>query len=179
MPDYQKGKIYKLVSLVSNEIYIGSTIRPLYERKGHHISAYKACLKEKKYKCCYSYKLIEKGDVDIILIENYPCNNKEELHARERYHIENNDCINIRFPIKTKEEILERKKKYWKDNYDYLYGLVKTDKLQNPEKYKEKYKKIYLLKKDKRYICECGSDIKLGSKYDHFQSNKHKKYINI
>lgn len=178
MPDYQKGKIYKLVSLVSNEYYIGSTIRPLYERKGNHISTYKAWLKDKKYNVCHSYKLIEKGDVDIILIENYPCNSREELYARERYHIENNDCINIRLPIKTKEEILERKKKYWKDNYDHLYGLIKTDKLQNPEKYKEKYKNKYQLSKDKRFVCDCGSDIKLNNKYEHFQSNKHKKYIN-
>jgi hypothetical protein len=179
MPDYGKSKIYKLISLVSNEIYIGSTTRPLSLRKGSHISSYKAWLLNKeKYKVCCSYKLIEKGDIDIILIENHPCNSKEELHARERYHIENNDCINIRLPIKTKEEIREMKRKYWEDNYDYLYGLIKKDKIENPEKYKQFYKNKYQLSKDKRFVCDCGSDIKLNNKYEHFQSNKHKKYIN-
>jgi hypothetical protein len=32
MPDYQKGKIYKLWSPQGNEIYIGSTINPLAKR---------------------------------------------------------------------------------------------------------------------------------------------------
>jgi predicted GIY-YIG superfamily endonuclease len=38
MPDYQKGKIYKLWSPQGNEIYIGSTINPLAKRLGHHKS---------------------------------------------------------------------------------------------------------------------------------------------
>jgi hypothetical protein len=33
--------------------------------------------------------------VDIVLIKKYPCNDKAELHARERYFIESNNCANI------------------------------------------------------------------------------------
>ncbi len=41
MPDYQKGKIYKLYS-VSNEelVYYGSTIQPLNVRLSRHIREY-------------------------------------------------------------------------------------------------------------------------------------------
>ena len=177
MLDYQNSKIYRLVSLETNEIYIGSTVRSLSIRKSSHISSYKAWLLNKNSPVCHSYKLIEKGDIDIFLIENYPCNNKEELHARERFHIENNDCINIRLPIKTKEEIAEYKKKYWEDHAEHLYEWRKQDKLNNPKKYKEKNRKAYEMRKDKRFICECGSDIKLSGKAEHFQSEKHKIYI--
>ena len=33
-------------------------------------------------------------DVKIILVENFPCNPIYELHARENYYIENNECVN-------------------------------------------------------------------------------------
>jgi hypothetical protein len=177
MPDYQKAKIYKLISLETNEFYIGSTVRSLSHRKGGHISSYKAWLLNKKSPVCHSYKLIEIGDVDIILIENYPCNNKEELHSRERFHIENNKCINIKLPIVTKKDIAERQKKYWQDNAEYFHKWRKQDKLDNPDKYKEKNKRAYEISKPKRFICECGSNVKLHGKNEHFQSDKHKNFF--
>jgi hypothetical protein len=36
MPDYKNGKIYKLWSPEGDEIYIGSTIQPLYARLSAH-----------------------------------------------------------------------------------------------------------------------------------------------
>jgi predicted GIY-YIG superfamily endonuclease len=74
MPDYQKGKIYKLWSPQGNEIYIGSTINPLAKRLGHHKSHYNNC--NSKY-------LFENYDVvKIELIEEYPCNNKMEIDVK-------------------------------------------------------------------------------------------------
>jgi Uri superfamily endonuclease len=70
MPDYQKGKIYKLWSPQGNEIYIGSTVNSLAKRLGHH----------KTDSRCNSKYLFENYDVvKIELIEEYPCNNKMEL----------------------------------------------------------------------------------------------------
>jgi hypothetical protein len=53
-----------------------------------------------------SYKLFEDygiNNIDIILVENYPCNNKYELEAKERWYIENNDSINKNIPTRTKK----------------------------------------------------------------------------
>ena len=36
MPNYQNGKIYKLVSPHTDEIYIGSTVARLCKRFGNH-----------------------------------------------------------------------------------------------------------------------------------------------
>lgn len=53
-----------------------------------------------------SYKLIELGDIDIILLENYPCKDKNELHARERYYIEQykDSIVNKVIPTRTIQE---------------------------------------------------------------------------
>jgi hypothetical protein len=84
MPDYSKGKIYKLWSPQGGEKYIGSTTETLARRKQTH-----------KRLNCSSKILFEKyDDVRIELIEEYPCKNKMELNRREGEHIRNNDCVN-------------------------------------------------------------------------------------
>jgi predicted GIY-YIG superfamily endonuclease len=80
MKDYSKGKIYKIVDESNGDVYIGSTINSLDLRfRTHQIFKY-----YNKLKC----------NCKIILIEDYPCNNKRELEMREQYFIDNTDCIN-------------------------------------------------------------------------------------
>lgn len=128
---YDNGKIYKLIDNTNGNIYIGSTIQPLYKRKSQH--------KEDR-NTCKSKLIIENGDYDIILIENYPCKSKEELLMRERYYIESIDCINKQLPGRTgaewyqdnKERILEKAK-----------NKVKTDEIKE---YQKEYQKEYYQK---------------------------------
>jgi predicted GIY-YIG superfamily endonuclease len=84
MSKYQNSKIYKLVSPHTDEIYIGSTT----QRLCHRLSGHKSDCKKIKNKSTSS-KLFELGEVKIILIEECPCDNKEQLLKRERHHIEN------------------------------------------------------------------------------------------
>ena len=44
MPNYQNGKIYKLVSNISNDIYIGSTVNKLSHRLNKHKSKANKCV---------------------------------------------------------------------------------------------------------------------------------------
>ena len=37
-------------------------------------------------------------------METVPCETKNELHKRERYHIEKNVCVNKVVPLRTKHE---------------------------------------------------------------------------
>jgi len=99
MNKYQRAKIYKIVSNAVPDVYIGSTCEPyLSNRLAGHRGNYKRYLNGKS-PCCSSYKILGTNDYDIILIEQYPCNNKEELHARERYWIEiTKNCVNKRSP---------------------------------------------------------------------------------
>ena len=65
MPNYQDGKIYKLVSNISSDIYIGSTINKLSHRLNVH--------KCKNNKCVSKQLFANDAVVQIILIEMFPC----------------------------------------------------------------------------------------------------------
>mmetsp|Transcript_51460 Transcript_51460/g.101608 ORF Transcript_51460/g.101608 Transcript_51460/m.101608 type:complete len:92 (+) Transcript_51460:100-375(+) len=85
MVNYHLGKIYKIVDLDSNKCYIGSTCEPtLARRPAKHVSNYKQYLQGKGSNIS-SFIILEMDDYDIVLLEKYPCNSKDELHARERY----------------------------------------------------------------------------------------------
>ena len=99
MPDYNKGKIYKLVADGTDDIYIGSTTQKLYKRLAVH-----KCKATHGNIDCTSRFLFEQGNVKIILIEDYPSERKEQLIARERYWIETLPNINYIIPGRTPKE---------------------------------------------------------------------------
>ena len=102
MTNYKNGKIYKITS--GDKLYIGSTTQSLSQRLGGHKSS------KKHGGHCSSFEIINNTDCQITLIELYPCNSREELLARERYHIDKNpQCINKCVPILSNEE---RSQKY-------------------------------------------------------------------
>jgi hypothetical protein len=84
MPDYQDGRIYRLVCNKTGLTYIGSTCDTLSRRLAGHRNKYykwKAGLEHK----CGSFKILEEDDYKIHLVENFPCDNKKELTIRERH----------------------------------------------------------------------------------------------
>jgi len=111
MPDYSKSKIYKIVCDETELTYYGSTIQPLYKRLSQHKNLLNT---EKK---CKTNKMI---NPKIYLVEEFPCDNKEQLLSRERYYIENNECCNKYIPTRSmkeycvcnKEEISIQRKEY-------------------------------------------------------------------
>jgi hypothetical protein len=48
-----------------------------------------------------SFKILKHGNYQIQLVENYPCKNSKELHAREKYWIEKTNCIDKNIPTQT------------------------------------------------------------------------------
>ena len=153
MPDYQKGKIYKLVSDHTDEIYIGSTCQQyLCNRLTGHKRESKTLRRP-----CNSKKLFELGDVKIILIENVTCNSKEELLKRERFYIESMNCINKQIPgqtykewcIKNIDKVKEQRKEYCIKNKDKIKEHMDKYRLKNIDKIKEYKKEYYLKNKDK------------------------------
>ena len=101
MPNYENGKIYKICSGSTDQIYIGSTINSLFRGMREHRFEY--ITKRKKIS---SRELLKYEDAIIVLIENYPCCSKEELETRERYWIEfyESQCVNIVVPTRTLRE---------------------------------------------------------------------------
>lgn len=137
--DYKQGKIYKLVSDNSDDIYIGSTCQSLTARLGGHKRDYNSYLKEdKNRRYCTAQKILEKENCKIVLIEKYPCNDKIELFKKEREWIENLNCVNKQKPYTSDIEKKEYMIEYHKNHYE-----------NNKEEINEKTLKRYHLNKDK------------------------------
>ena len=170
MPDYQDAKIYKIVNPENNLVYYGQTTRELKDRFYQHKS---------KSNSCSSSLLFKSGTQYIELLENFPCENKKELDAKELFYINNNECVNIHKPRnitkkeRSKEEYLNRNKEKTKQQ--------KREQYQNQKEHRSLYykeNKEFILERNKReYNCMCGKSITRNSKVRHERSNKHKNYI--
>ena len=192
MPDYQKGKIYRIVSNVCDLVYYGSTCETLSRRLSEHRADYKLYLNGKD-KYITSFEIIEKGNYEIVLVENYPCNSKVELKSRERFYIENNECVNKYIPGRTQKEwveenpekIKEYKKKWYESNLEKILEHLKEyyedtrEKIleQRKEYYEDNRKKILQQRKEK-ICCEiCGSTITKHNIKIHQRSLKCQKSV--
>ena len=105
--NYANTKIYKIVCNKTGKVYIGSTTKKyLSDRLAGHRRDYEAyLLKEKGF--ITSFYILENNDYEIVLIENFPCQDKNEKNARERNYIENIECVNKQHPGRSKAEWYE------------------------------------------------------------------------
>jgi hypothetical protein len=162
MVNYAESKIYKIVG--SGLTYYGSSCAPtLAKRLAQHVDDYKR-YKNGKYGYTTSFNIIELGDYTIVLVEKFPCESKDELHARERFYIENNDCVNKRIPNRTKVQ-------YYKDN---IIRITANQKI-----YDEKNKIATKLKRRKKHSCICGGKYTLCHMAGHAKTKKHQAYVAI
>jgi len=152
MADYSLGKIYKLVSDKTDKIYVGSCVISLNRRFSKH-----KCNTKKK---CSSRKLFVDGaTVSIKLIEDFPCETKNELKIRERYHIINNDCINANKPYIS--DLLygtaEYSAEYYTENKDVI--------LKNVAEYRADNKDMILKQKAEYYTENRDAILKKKAEY--------------
>ena len=70
--------------------YIGPTIQPLSRRLGHHRDTFET------HPCSSAiiFKTYGEENCKCELIENVPCEDKEQLKAREGFYIETMECVN-------------------------------------------------------------------------------------
>ena len=136
--DYSKGKIYKIVNDENNNIYYGSTVQPLSKRMGNH---------RKKHNHCMTKNLgVDLKYCKIILVEDFPCERKEQLLMRERHFTEFQQCVNkVKRPIITEEERKEKMAEIGKKNYiknrEKISIRSKKYRDENPEKISIRSKK--------------------------------------
>jgi group I intron endonuclease len=149
---YHKGKIYKIVNDINDDIYIGSTIKQLSNRMGEHRSTLKKNQKRKVYKVMFELGI---EHFRIILVEEYKCDNIDQLRAREDYFIQlMKPSLNTYSAILNEETYKERRRQYEieyrkipltaekiKQKKDYHQEYSKTDKFKNSCKlYRESHK---------------------------------------
>ena len=158
MVNYQQGRIYKIINTDTNDIvYVGSTTQQLSHRYARH-----------KHKA---------PNHKIILIENYPCNNKEELCMKEQQFMEQHtNLLNQKkayiseedlkeyhkeYGEFNKEKIKQQKKEYYENNKTEISEKAKTNYENNKTEMLEKGKEYYennKKKKNEKINCEfCNS----------------------
>jgi hypothetical protein len=178
--DYKNGKIYRLVCNKTGLQYIGSTTQRLSKRLYLHKNGFKRWKEGKCETHVRSFDIIENDDYQIVLIELFPCETKEELLKRERYWIETLDCINVRIPKQSLEERREYERIYREENADHY----KEWREENRERLKIYDKERYVVRRDKllekwsqEFNCQCGSVIRYGEKSRHFKTKKHQRWL--
>jgi len=187
MVDYTKSKIYKITCNITGLTYYGSTVNPISKRISQHRTKFKAGNLK-----CSSRQVLVGGDYDYSLVEEFSCENKDQLHKRERFYIENNDCVNKQIPGRTlreyneqnKDKISANSKKYHEQNKDKISAQRKEHYEQNKDKilahnkeYFEQNKDNISTQRNTKVTCECGSVVAHGNLSRHKKSKKHQAYL--
>ena len=157
MPDFSKAKIYKLVSNKSSDVYIGSCIIELSKRLSNH--------KSKSNECVSKSMFINDAIISIVLIEDYPCENKNQLKARELHYITTLQCINKNKPFVCDIQIINGDNKEWKKQYsienaEQIKQYQQQYQLENVEHIKQQKKQYNIVhaeeikQQQKQYILE-------------------------
>jgi hypothetical protein len=160
---YTRGKIYKIVCKETDEVYYGSTIQKLNKRMNEH----------RVQKVCRSRQILDRNNYFYELVENYSCNNRQELETRERWYIENNDCINKQIPTRTKKEY----RKLYDENNKQKQKEYKQNNIEQISKYHKKWyetnKERILKHQQEKINCPiCGSIVSRGNMSLHKKTKK-------
>jgi len=173
--DYQNGKIYKIWSPSTDKVYIGSTCSTLVKRLyGHRKN--KKCYDNNSIACKYtSFEILEYPDARIELVEDFPCNSKAELTAREGYWIRQENSVNKVIPTRSRTE-------WYQDNRENKLEYAKEYREEHKDKIREYLKQYHNKNKEKirarqneKVQCECGTWIARNYLGTHRKSEKHQR----
>lgn len=135
----------------------------------------------------------------IELVEEYPCENIEQLRAREGHFIRERGTLNKAIAGRTQQEYGKEwrdnnreyailKSKEWRNNNKELAILQSQkwrDTLDNKEKsqeyakkYHQQHKETIRAKKNFKNNCVCGGQFTNANKIQHDKTKKHQEYIN-
>ncbi len=175
------GIIYKLVSTDINikEVYVGSTINFRTRKFNHKQACNNANIKDYNLNV---YKYIRNNGgwdtFDMIQIEEITHDTKQQLHARERYWIEElKATLNRQIPTRTPTEYLIDNKDYFKMKSTKYYADNKDEIKIYKAKYRIDKKDAIKTRKNKKHECSCGSNIRIDDKARHEKSIKHKNWL--
>jgi len=129
MPDYSKSKIYRVYC--GDDEYIGSTTRPLSERMNEH----RMMPRNTSVRVLFEKHGVENCNIE--LIEDYPCERKEQLNRREGEIQRERNCVNKQVAGRTmKEWYLENRERIVSQQAEY--NKINSEKRK---KYMVEYRK--------------------------------------
>ena len=166
--EYSKGKVYKILNNKTPDVYVGSTCQKLSKRLANH----KTRLNEGKETLLYN-KMRELGDKNfyIELVEDYPCENGEQLKRREGEVIREIGTLNEKIAGRTKQEYNDenRESKNCKERERY-----NNNKEERQQKHREKYAEMTKIK----ITCgACGGVHNKKNTPNHRRSKRHQQAL--
>lgn len=123
---------------VGNKNYFGFTTQPLCKRRSGHIDNFKKYPNRKVYKAMREAGM-SADDIELIWVEDYPCETKEQAKARERYYIENFGTLNNNLPFKEGTKMKEYQREYYANNLAKVrkyYTENRDDKIAYQREYR-------------------------------------------
>ena len=140
--DYSKAKVYCIRNYNDSDIYVGSTCQPLSKRMADHRTAMNH---KRDFNITLYVKVREQGanNFYIELLEDYPCQNKEQLGAKEGEYIRKISTLNKRIEGRTIKE--------WRE-----------DNEENLKKNKQTYRQRddVINRRKMRVDCSCGCEVR-------------------
>ena len=128
-----------------------------------------------------SFDIFKNDDYEILLVESFPCDYKDELLARERYWTNKIDCINKNKPGLFNElGRVEWNKQYNVEHQEQIHKYNKQYYVEHQKQIHGKNKQYYADHKDslnEKQYCKCGGMYTLTHKSQHMKTSKHRKYI--
>jgi len=193
--DYNKAKVYKLTNDIDNDIYVGSTTQPLHMRLKQH---YRDRSQHPHIKLYKKMNELGKDHFQIELLEDYPCNTRRELTAREEHYritlgaalntvVCNSGCETRKEYRKklyhnNREEAIESVKEWRESNPEYAYLTRRAHYEKNKEEilkkhavYRNNHKEKIAEWKSTVITCSCGRETTLGHKSRHEKTECHRR----
>lgn len=151
-------RVYTIIRISTSEVvYVGSTHQPLCDRKANHH---------------YSYKN-RPHPIHTMMLENGGWDDYEF-----KIYSEHQGITHLELKIIEGRVIHELKPLYNTQQNPYR---TEQDKQQyQMEYYRDNAEKKCTYSKEwgsKRFVCQCGSDVRWGEKSRHIKSDKHKDYL--
>ena len=168
MTDYSKGKIYRIVSDKTDEVYIGSTVQTLERR----FIVHKSYFKTSRY--CSSAEILKHGDARIELIRDFPCNSEQELEKEEdKYILDCCKVVNCNRASRTRAE-------YYQENRAEIAEKTKQYREANRAEIAEQQKQWYEANRERinqKFDCPCGGKYTKSHKSRHEKSKMHQDWV--
>lgn len=140
------GRVYKIITNKSDEIYIGSTTQNLSQRWAEHKYEYISKRRPTKKSSCWDlFDKYEISTFSIQLIKEYEIIDRRHLDAYEQLWINKLKCINYKNTIKITRFWDRKKKKEYIEKHKeriikYQENYRKTHRQKNIE-YQKEYRK--------------------------------------
>ena len=177
------GKTYKIISIHTDKIYIGSTKQTLSTRLREHVYDYNRFLLGNFGKVM-SFEILKLGDYQIELLEDHGQITKLELLKFEKaamllYRVM---IVNKNIPSGLGSEKEYRAERYLK-NKDKIQEYGAEYRVKNKEKIHEQDAKYRAKNKEKineKFTCDvCDGKYTYATKSNHFKTQKHSKACSL